>query len=122
MMMMMMMMKDGEKWLPSSVHVDWMYVAAYGCCMGDTFASELGILSKEEPRLITQLWKRVPAGTNGGITVVGTVAALTGGLLLDVVLSVTTMIMKYTDSPFVLSNIPFGLGLCSALVGTTVCT
>jgi len=45
----------------------------------DTFSSELGILSKSNPRLITSLTLReVPPGTNGGVTAAGLGAGLLG--------------------------------------------
>ena len=49
----------------------------------DTFSSELGILSKSKPRLITS-WnlRQVPPGTNGGVTIVGTLAGLLGAFLI----------------------------------------
>ncbi|KAF2070899.1 hypothetical protein CYY_007782 [Polysphondylium violaceum] len=58
-------------------------IGHYACCNGDTWASELGILSKSQPILITTL-KRVPKGTNGGISKTGILASLSGGLLIGV--------------------------------------
>lgn len=55
------------------------YISHYACCNGDTWASELGVLSQTEPVLITSLHRRVPRGTNGGISLVGTVASAAGG-------------------------------------------
>lgn len=52
---------------------------------GDTWATELGVLSPHQPRLITS-GRPVAAGTSGGITALGTAAAAAGGLLIGVVL------------------------------------
>lgn len=46
-------------------------IAHYGAVAADTFGSELGILAKSTPVLVTAPWKKVPRGTNGGITIEG---------------------------------------------------
>ncbi|KAK5165489.1 uncharacterized protein LTR77_009018 [Saxophila tyrrhenica] len=60
-------------------------IAQYAAVAADTFSSELGILAQSEPFLITAPWKRVPKGTNGGVTVEGLIYGGLGSLLLTLV-------------------------------------
>ena len=53
-------------------------MANYAAVAADTLSSELGILSKSKPILITNL-KPVPPGTNGGVSAAGLVAGIGGG-------------------------------------------
>ena len=59
-------------------------LAAFGEATADTVSSELGQVLGGEPRLVTNL-RRVPPGTNGAITVIGT---LTGCLAAAIVIAV----------------------------------
>ena len=60
------------------------YSRNYVAVAADTFSSELGILSKSKPRLITAPWRVVPPGTNGGVTVTGIQAGLLGAFILSI--------------------------------------
>ncbi len=58
-------------------------IANYAAVAADTFSSELGILSETGPRLITSLsLRKVPKGTNGGVTIWGLVAGFLGSLVI----------------------------------------
>jgi uncharacterized membrane protein len=58
-------------------------IANYASVAADTFSSELGILSRSPPRLITSLTlRRVPPGTNGGVTATGLLAGCLGSMIV----------------------------------------
>jgi len=57
------------------------FIGAISTATADTLASEIGVLSK--PILITSQ-EQVQPGTNGGVSVLGTVAGLIGALIIGV--------------------------------------
>jgi uncharacterized protein (TIGR00297 family) len=93
-----------------------MYVGCVATAAADTLASEIGVTGGI-PYMITS-FKKVPIGTNGGVTLTGEVVALLGGFtvsLVALVLNVITpeMMVLCTLAGFVGTNI-------DSLVGATL--
>jgi len=57
------------------------FAGALAAATADTWATEIGLLSDSPPALITT-GEPVPRGTSGGVTVVGTLAAVAGAALI----------------------------------------
>jgi uncharacterized membrane protein len=57
-------------------------IACYAAAAADTLSSELGILARSQPRLVMDLSRKVPRGTNGGVTIEGLVAGLLGSTII----------------------------------------
>ena len=68
-------------------------VAALAEAATDTVASEIGQYRGPDARLITT-WERVPAGTDGGVTISGTIAGMAGGLVIAAVATVCGMLPR----------------------------
>jgi len=80
-------------------------VAHHATCLSDTLASEMGILSKSLPRLITQPWKSVPSGTNGGVTGTGLFWSAVGGIIIGI----STILLDFI-SGIDINNASTGIG------------
>lgn len=90
-----------------------MYVGCVATAAADTLASEIGVTGGI-PYMITTL-KKVPIGTNGGVTLVGESVALLGGLVVSLAaffLGVITlpMVLICTLAGFVGTNIDSVIG------------
>ncbi|KAL6427539.1 hypothetical protein ACFW04_008788 [Cataglyphis niger] len=60
-------------------------LGAFACCNGDTWASELGtVIGTGDPFLITTR-KKVPKGTNGGVSWIGLLCSTIGGLIVGLI-------------------------------------
>jgi uncharacterized protein (TIGR00297 family) len=106
------------------------FIGAIATVTADTWATELGVLSKSLPRLITT-GRVVAIGTSGGVSWFGTFIAFCGALLIGLI----AFIAEFSDTvilhhvPFILQSlwlIPIGafaglLGsLFDSLLGATV--
>lgn len=66
----------------------WMVTASLAAAAADTWATSAGGWSRVDPRHILT-WKRVPAGTSGGVTMMGTGGALIGAMTVGIAAAVT---------------------------------
>ncbi|KAJ0266425.1 hypothetical protein HA466_0004380 [Hirschfeldia incana] len=99
-------------------------IGHYACCNGDTWSSELGVLSDAQPRLITTL-KPVKKGTNGGVTKAGLLAAVAAGATVGVTFLVFGMFTVRCASDVALKQllvIPVSAvaGLCGSLIDSVL--
>lgn len=94
------------------------YIGALATANADTWATELGVLSPQTPRLITTGQKIAP-GTSGGVTLLGTVASAVGaftlGLFFWLVQRLHAAFAPSSSAPA--SSLPF-LALVSGLSGS----
>ncbi len=58
-----------------------MYLVVLAAANADTWATELGVLSKHKPRLITT-WEKAEKGRSGAVSLTGTMAAAAGSVLV----------------------------------------
>jgi uncharacterized protein (TIGR00297 family) len=67
-------------------HAGWLALGAgaMAAATADTWATEIGSLSRAAPRSILT-GRRVAAGTSGGVTIVGTIASIAGSSLIAAV-------------------------------------
>jgi uncharacterized protein (TIGR00297 family) len=65
-----------------------LYLGAMSAAASDTVATELGLLSKSEPRLLTRIRERVPPGTSGGVTALGFLGTVIASCLIGTVAAI----------------------------------
>lgn len=114
---------------PLYVYLTLAFFGVMASVNADTWATELGVLARETPRLITT-GRPVAPGTSGGITRYGTLAALTGAAFIGVAAFVliqaaalaTSGSLLLTDLPIVVIAAAAGLvgSLFDSLLGATV--
>jgi uncharacterized protein (TIGR00297 family) len=88
------------------------FLGSVSAAFADTLSTEIGILSKSSPRLITNLRQKVPVGTSGGVSVLGELSVLISTAIL------TLSVWAIDLASFSLTKILF-VTLVSGYAGTT---
>ncbi|MFH1485253.1 MAG: DUF92 domain-containing protein [Chloroflexota bacterium] len=60
------------------------FLGTLAAVTADTWGTELGVLSRVPPRLVTT-WRKVPPGTSGAVSALGTAVSFLGALFIGVV-------------------------------------
>jgi uncharacterized protein (TIGR00297 family) len=71
----------GAATLALALGSDGGFVGGLAAAGADTWATELGMLARQKPRLITS-WREVEPGTSGGVTLAGMLASLGGAAVV----------------------------------------
>jgi len=72
-------------------------LGAIACSCGDTWASEVGsVWSKNDPVLLFS-FRRVPRGTNGGVSLIGLAMSMLGGMAVGFTYYLTLLIFASRD-------------------------
>jgi uncharacterized protein (TIGR00297 family) len=99
-----------------------LYVGAVSAAASDTVATELGLLNRAPPRLITDLRKAVSPGTSGGVSPTGFAGTLLASALIGVVAALLG-VASDLQAPYVLAvSISGGVigSLADSVAGATI--
>lgn len=91
------------------------FLAAVCSAAADTLSTEIGLLSRSKPRLITDLRKKVERGLSGGVTPLGTAAGLIGSVSISLV-ALATCLAGVPSILLTVNNL-FHLALASSVCG-----
>jgi len=101
--------------------LDAFFIGFFESANADTWASELGILSREQPILILKGFKSVPKGINGAISRYGTVCSIFGGMFISLVVVICNIlrfgIMNYINSGIEVLFLSIKILLCGGVIG-----
>lgn len=100
------------------------YATAFASSNADTWASELGVLSKSDPISIIS-FKKIERGMSGGVSFLGTIASALGAGFIGVIFTVGYILIYGINSSwiklFILCSLCGFIGsLVDSLIGSTV--
>ncbi len=93
------------------------YLAAVAAAMGDTLATEIGLLNPTPPRFIIKPWKTVEPGTSGGVSLLGYIASALAGAIVGVLGYILGVVPEVSEINFALFLL---VVIVSTIIGVTV--
>lgn len=93
------------------------FLGAMAAATADTWSTEIGVLSPESPRSI-RTGRVVPTGTSGGVTGLGLLAALAGGMMIGIVAVLAKLVAPEIAN--VSTGALLGVAVVAALAGSLV--
>jgi len=107
--------------------LDAFFIGFFESANADTWASELGILSREQPILILHGFKSVPKGINGAMSRYGTVCSILGGMFISSIVILCNIFrmglftfVKSDNQVFLLGLKVFVLGGVIGFIGSLI--
>ena len=99
-----------------------LFVGAMSAAASDTVATELGLLSKSDPRLITHPSVRVSPGMSGGVTALGFLGTLLASAAIGTVAALVAVVGGASPAEIVLVAITGGVvgSVADSAVGATI--
>ncbi|MGD0637187.1 MAG: DUF92 domain-containing protein [Nitrososphaerales archaeon] len=99
-----------------------LFVGAMSAAASDTVATELGLLSKSDPRLISRPSVRVAPGMSGGVTALGFLGTLLASTAIGIIAALVAVIGGASPLEIVLVAITGGVvgSVADSLVGATL--
>jgi uncharacterized protein (TIGR00297 family) len=99
-----------------------LYLGAMSAAASDTVATELGLLNKSAPRLITRLKTRVSPGTSGGVTGFGFLGSVLASLAIGIIAATLGMLRSLSPALVVSIAVFGGISgsVADSVIGATV--
>lgn len=106
-------------WPDSELLWYMIFLSAIAAATADTWGTEIGAFSRREPRSILD-FKKVPMGTSGGLSLIGTAAAVAGALIIALTGKYSLQFFAGLHFPMYLVGLITVAGFAGALVDSVM--
>lgn len=97
----------------------FLFVGSIAAVTADTWATEIGVFSRQSPRHVLN-FRQVPPGTSGGITLLGLGAAMLGSLVIVFVGGLATNNYAFINNGFQLASLIAVAGFLGSIVDSII--